>query len=347
MKHILSLNRFAAVLSVAAVFTAAAQQLVICTGCSWELAGGARFCSNCGQGRDGERVVPQVVANDDVQIAPEPNADRSVRATSSNSQIIAQDIAWAREFRTGGNNAAAFAALANARAVISVSPADAVSEDDRRFIFDGSEALRKDLRLSSPAACPACKGTGIMEIPTEVRSLAGTTPMAIPRQKESCKFCAGKGRIFRYQPATIRSQMTAGEREYARVAQIAGYKLFPRSTVYMPDNLAAALTKDQTNLLSRTSVTVCASCAGFGHEACAPCTGIGIVKCPDKDCVNGIVKETPAPVVNNNTRTGTVRAQPLNTQTITKRCDACKGAAFIACPACGGTSAVPCRRCNR
>jgi len=257
-------------------------------------------------------------------------------------------MAWAREFRAAGDNAAAFAALANARAVISVSPADTISEDERRFVFDGTESLRRDLKLTSPAVCPVCKGTGIMEIPTEIRTLAGTAPLAAPKQKETCKFCAGRGRIFRYQPASIRSLMTAGEREYARVAQIAGYKLFPKSSVYMPEELSGMMTRDQTNLLAKTSVAVCASCAGFGLEACVPCTGIGVVKCPDKDCVNGVAKEPPAPPANTaGVRTGTVRTTTLNVSTVTKRCEVCRGAAFVACPACAGASAVPCRRCNR
>ena len=355
MRHVTHFTRFATALFMAAALSAAAQSIVICTSCSWELAGNARFCSNCGTGRAQEprQAAPANDANADATnrsdgVQPAGTPAVSAPPASPAAAAILQDIAWAREFRTGGNNAAAYAALANARALISLAPADAVSEDDRRFVFDGTEALRKDLRLSSPATCPACKGSGIMEIPTEVRGLAGTAPMAIPKQKETCKFCVGKGRIFRYQPAAIRSLMTAGEREYARVAQIAGYKLFPRSIVYMPDKFASELTRDQTNLLTKTTSAVCVSCAGFGREACASCEGTGIVKCPDKDCVNGIVRETPAPAANTpNARAGNVRSQPITPPSIIKRCDVCKGSAFIVCPPCGGSATAPCRRCAR
>ena len=333
---------------LATAFNAAAQSVITCASCSWELAADAKFCSHCGAEVGGTRSpnapTPATPVEQETPAILEKVAPPAATA-------ITQDITWAKEFRTANNNSAALAALANARGIVSVSPSGIVSEDDRRFIFDGIEALRKSLTLTSPAPCPVCKGTGQMETALETRVLAGTTPMSTPKKKEPCKFCNGAGTIHRYQVAAIKAQVAAGEREYARVAQIDGRKLFPRTTVYMPEILSASFSKDQTNLLARTVATVCATCAGFGLEACAACDGMGVVKCPDKNCVNGLVTPPPATrpasATASNSRGTTVKTQVLEVAPMPKRCDVCKGVSFIRCPTCGGMSTLPCKRCAR
>ncbi|MCL1909701.1 MAG: hypothetical protein FWG05_02060 [Kiritimatiellaeota bacterium] len=327
----------------AMTFNVAAQTIIICASCSWELAADAKFCSHCGAEVGGTRSpnapTPATPVEQETPAILEKVAPPAATA-------ITQDITWAKEFRTANNNSAALAALANARGIVSVSPSGIVSEDDRRFIFDGIEALRKSLTLTSPAPCPVCKGTGQMETALETRVLAGTTPMSTPKKKEPCKFCNGAGTIHRYQVAAIKAQVAAGEREYARVAQIDGRKLFPRSTVYMPEILSAAFTKDQTNLLARTSAAVCATCAGFGLEACAACDGMGVIKCPEKNCVNGLVKDPPAtPSPASSSSRGTIRTQVIEVSPISKRCEVCNGVSFIRCPTCVGMSTLPCKRC--
>ena len=328
---------------ISATFFAVADTILICKSCSWELAAEAKFCSHCGADvKQGARppAAGQTPPSKEISPAPPPAPPPVSPATAA----ILRDIAWAKEFHAD-NSAAALAALGNAGAIVSVSPADAVSENDRRFIFDGIKTLRKNLTLSSPAPCAVCKGTGKMESATEIRTLVGTSPLAVPRKKETCEFCKGSGTIHRYQVQNIKAQVTAGEREYARIAQIDGRKLFPRSTIYMPENLSASFTKEQTNAISRAVTAVCAACAGFGLEACAACTGVGIIKCPEKNCVNGLITP-PAAARTNVSGTGrNVNAQPIDSTPQPKRCDVCNGVSFIRCPTCSGMSTLPCRRC--
>ena len=346
-KHAVSFRILLCVATLCAAF-ATAETISICASCSWELTTGAKFCSHCGAEASGAKTTTaaQKAAADAIAVAEEnaKTKEPPVPKTASeiSSDAILQDSAWAKEFREKGDKSAALAALINARSITSITPASAIKEDDRRFVFDGIESLRQDLTQSTPVQCTVCGGTGRQDIAVNTHTLAGSTA-GINSVKETCKFCDGSGKIYRYQVSSIKILVAAGTREYERVAQIAGRKKFLRSEIFLPENLAIVLNANQSNLLNRVTSAACAACGGFGLEACVKCDGTGIVKCTEKTCVNGIIKDTAATT----TTAGGVKSQTMDSLKLinSKRCPTCQGGSYIRCPTCVGKSVQTCKRC--
>jgi Archaea-specific RecJ-like exonuclease, contains DnaJ-type Zn finger domain len=332
---------FAAFFSVA-LGAAIAQNLAICPSCSWEAAPSAKFCSHCGADlKTGEGAKTQPAAS--AQFAENTAADVGDAAPEARTPFAAamlEDIAWAKTFNTQNKSTAALASLANAGAVNAVAPADSLAEADRRLIFDGIASLRKAL-ITSPTQCHVCKGQGVCEVLVESQSLAGTVSAAALSKKETCKFCAGSGRLARVNTTAVKARVAEGEREFARTAQIAGRKRFGRGELYLPDALAAALTKEQTNTLVRAAAAACSTCSGFQLEACAVCDGTGIAKCPERNCANGVIKTAPSAAGASKNKT----LESLKTQAELK-CPTCGGLAYAHCAACGGGGVKACRRCG-
>ncbi len=339
----LSLRLTTLATAFALALTLTAQQIVLCSKCSYEAAPGANFCTHCGAALPGSSAESSPTEN----VAALPESSQSAEERPAETPVsdlavsVSEDIRIAVDFmnaKDGANPAAALTALNNARGIIALAGKEGIPEKDRLAVMNGIVAAKESVSKTR-VDCPRCYGKGQEDILHEFATLdGGTTTMA--SGKRACPRCNGRGWIVKIRKTSeIQSLLGSGRQQYADKALVKGR--IKIGNAWIDEDVAKRLKVKEVATLKHFTADPCLECAGFGKTDCKSCDNTGVTTCDAEDCVNGFLR--PPRITQANQKEKRLESIKLSTPT---PCPRCKGIGLVTCTDCGGTASINCASCN-
>jgi len=242
--------------------------------------------------------------------------------------VLQKEIDLGRQYLGKGDPELARLFFKNAAALQSLTD----SRDDAPYSAQlaGFIKMCEKPRLSVKRTCHNCGGTGKMRM--KITSLKGEVSYQNVYGK-FCPECDGRGCVltsgtvddWKYRKGTAL-------REYGTIQQSRRY--IPQGDAWIPADFVDVLSVRQAVSLRRAVAPPCPACMGIGRMDCRKCNGTGGLKCPNRECVNGMVEVESGGQL---TKTTIMR---------TEKCETCHGTGFVSCGECNGGGSVLCSKCN-
>lgn len=321
--------------------------LRICSGCGHEAADEtATVCAHCGAALP---VTAEETAAPAETTAPSKTV-AEVDPLAGLDAVLADQVRTATSLFEKKAYGGALLFARNAAALAGLCGKDGVAVQGKMENLVHTCQIRQ-LDVAKP--CPVCDGTGKKK--KRVTTMKGDVIDQVIAGAV-CASCGGTGEV---PGRTMPDQLRRGEAEARHVFDLEQRTrgLIAWQGIYVPPGLTTNLEPRQVAALRHGYGVWCTACNGFRRIGCSTCSGAGISKCTNKNCMQG--QET-CPKCNGKGRLSVSRSTSIGSSStlgsasgslggggsINAQCASCNGTGIRPCATCGGKGVLICKSCK-